>query len=127
MSNNASSTQTGSTTAGSTTVGSTNGSAGKRAASSVRPRTVETPWGRATVVERISVPQRAGDRRFESVVELLDGGKGERFVRFGYATGGVVRRGPLTLRLRDLPRLRRVVGSRAPQLAETLGWEEGSA
>jgi hypothetical protein len=79
------------------------------------------------VVERVSVPQRVGDKQFESVVELLDGGKGERLVRFGYATGGVVRRGPLTLRLRDLARLRRTVASRAPQLAEALGWEEGSA
>lgn len=99
----------------------------KETPSPARSNRVETPWGRATVVERVAVPQRAGDRQFESVVQLLEGESGERLVRFGYSTGGVGRRGPLTMRLRDLARLRRTVGSRAPALAEALGWEEGSA
>ena len=80
-----------------------------------------TPWGPATLVEELTVPQRAGDKRFASVVQLLEGSKGERLVRFAYSTGGTARRGPVTLRARDLERL--VQGlSDCPQLAETLGF-----
>ena len=64
-----------------------------------------TPWGPATLVEELTVPQRAGDKRFASVVQLLEGSKGERLVRFAYSTGGTTRRGPVTLRARDLERL----------------------
>ena len=64
-----------------------------------------TPWGAATVVDELSVQQRAGEKRFASVVQLLEAG-GEQLVRFSYATGGVSRRGPVTLRARDLERLR---------------------
>jgi hypothetical protein len=99
----------------------------KRSVPAAPARKVETPWGRATVVQRIAVPQRAGDKQFESVLELLAGEGGEQLVRIGYSTGGAVRRGPVTLRLRDLVRLRRTVGSRAPELAETLGWKEAGA
>ena len=68
----------------------------------------------------MTVPQRAGDKRFSSVVQLLEGAKGERFVRFAYSTDGTARRGPVTLRARDVERL---VSSLAgcPQLAEMLG------
>jgi hypothetical protein len=88
-----------------------------------------TPWGPATLLEEVSVPQRSGDKRFASVVQLLEGAKGERFVRFAYTTGGAARRGPVTLRARDVERL---VGSLAasPELARTLGLpgvEEGAA
>lgn len=76
------------------------------------------------MVERVSVPQRAGEKQFESLVELLACEGGEQLVRISYTTGGAVRRGPVTLRLRDLARLRRSVGSRVPALAEALGWEE---
>lgn len=72
--------------------------------------TVTTPWGKATIVEEASVPQRAGDRRFTTRVELLETSAGERLVRLSYATGGSVRRGPVTLRERDLARLRAAVG-----------------
>jgi hypothetical protein len=89
-------------------------------------RRTATPWGRATVVERVAVPQRAGDKQFESLVEFLACEGGERLVRISYSTGGAVRRGPVTLRLRDLARLRRAVGPRTPALAEALGWEEGA-
>jgi hypothetical protein len=82
-----------------------------------------TPWGRAAVVERLSVPQRAGQKRFASVVELLESDTGERLVRIAYTTDGVARRGPVTLRLGDLARLRRAVAG-VPDLAEALGWEE---
>ena len=80
-----------------------------------------TPWGPATLVEELSVQQRSGDKRFASVVQLLESGKGERLVRFAYSTDGTARRGPVTLRARDLQRL--VDGlARCPQLAETLGF-----
>jgi hypothetical protein len=66
---------------------------------------VATPWGKAFVLERVTVPQRAGDKRFSSLVELLESERGERLVRLAYTTDGVVRRGPVTLRERDLARL----------------------
>ncbi|MDX6517683.1 MAG: hypothetical protein QOF50_529 [Gaiellaceae bacterium] len=78
-----------------------------------------TPWGAATLVEDLSVPQRAGEKRFATVVELLETEKGERLLRIAYSTGGVVRRGPVTLRGRDLDRLRTALAER-PQLAEVL-------
>jgi hypothetical protein len=65
-----------------------------------------TPWGAATLVDELTLPQRAGDKRFASVVQLLETARGERLVRFAYTTGGTARRGPVTLRLRDLERLR---------------------
>jgi hypothetical protein len=78
-----------------------------------------TPWGTATLVERLAVPQRAGEKRFSSVVELLEDDRGERFVRFAYSTGGAVRRGPVTLRARDLERLRAAL-EKTPALADAL-------
>jgi hypothetical protein len=80
-----------------------------------------TPWGPATLVEEVSVPQRSGDKRFASVVQLLEGAKGERFVRFAYTTGGTARRGPVTLRARDVERLVESLAGR-PELARTLGF-----
>jgi hypothetical protein len=82
-------------------------------------KTSTTPWGAATIVDELSVPQRAGDKRFASVVQLLEA-EGERLVRFAYATGGAARRGPVTLRARDLERLRTEL-TKHPKLAEALG------
>jgi hypothetical protein len=79
----------------------------------------ETPFGTATVVERVSIPQKAGDRRFHSVVELLETDRGDRLVRVAYTTDGTVRRGPVTLRERDLARLRDAL-AKAPALADVL-------
>jgi hypothetical protein len=79
-----------------------------------------TPWGPAELVEELTLAQRAGEKRFSSVVQLLQGANGERFVRFAYATGGTARRGPVTLRRRDLDRLRAGLIER-PALAEALG------
>ena len=79
-----------------------------------------TPWGPANLLEEASVPQRSGDKRFASVVQLLEGAKGERFVRFAYTTGGAARRGPVTLRARDVERLHREL-AKTPELAELLG------
>lgn len=79
-----------------------------------------TPWGPATLVERLLLPQRAGDKRFSSVVELLETERGDRLVRFAYSTGGAIRRGPVTLRTADLERLRRAL-AKTPDLADALG------
>ena len=82
-------------------------------------RTASTPWGAAAVVEEVSLSQRAGDRRFSSVVQLLETPKGERLVRFAYATNGSARRGPVTLRASDVERLRAAL-DRFPALKEVL-------
>jgi hypothetical protein len=79
-----------------------------------------TPWGPAELVEELTLAQRAGERRFSSVVQLLEAPGGERLVRFAYTTGGSARRGPVTLRGRDLDRLRAGLAKR-PALAEALG------
>jgi hypothetical protein len=79
----------------------------------------DTPWGRTTVVEELRVAQRAGPRRFETVVQLLEDEKGGELVRFAYSPGGTVRRGPVTLRGRDLERLLAELGAR-PRLAGVL-------
>jgi hypothetical protein len=80
-----------------------------------------TPWGPATVIEEVKVPQRAGEKRFVSLVQLLEDGRGETVVRFAYSTGGAVRRGPVTLRARDIERLRAAVKQHTG-LARALGW-----
>jgi len=80
----------------------------------------ETPWGPAAVVEELHLPQRSGEKRFASIVQLLERPSGERLVRFAYATTGTARRGPVTLRGRDLKRLRAALAEH-PELAEALG------
>ena len=85
-----------------------------------------TPWGPATLVEELSLPQRSGEKRFSSVVQLLEGPKGEQLVRFAYSTGGTARRGPVTLRARDLERLRASLAEH-PGLARALGLTNGQA
>jgi hypothetical protein len=79
-----------------------------------------TPWGPAGVVEEVSVRQSAGDKRFAVVVQLLETKGGERLIRFAYTTEGVARRGPVTMRTRDLEKLRAAL-ERAPALGEALG------
>jgi hypothetical protein len=83
-------------------------------------RTAATPWGAAGVLEEVTVPQRAGDKRFSVIVQLLETRSGERLIRFAYATDGSARRGPVTMRARDLERLRAAL-ERAPVLGEVLG------
>ena len=78
-----------------------------------------TPWGPADLVEQVTVRQQAGDRRFASVVQLLETAGGERLVRFAYSTEGTARRGPVTLRQRDIARLKALL-SQHPALAEAL-------
>lgn len=81
--------------------------------------TVTTPWGKATSVAAVSITQRAGGKRFATRVELLESSDGERLVRFSYATSGSARRGPVTLRERDLAKLRVALG-RSPELGRML-------
>ena len=83
-------------------------------------RTAATPWGTATLIEEVAVPQRAGEKRFSVVVQLLETRSGERLIRYAYTTAGSARRGPVTMRARDLERLRAAL-ERAPVLKEALG------
>ena len=78
-----------------------------------------TPWGSAAIVEELSLPQRVGERRFASLVQLLETPKGERLVRFAYTTDGTARRGPVTLRASDLAKLRKGL-EKTPALKEAL-------
>src|SRR5262245_59962517 len=88
--------------------------------SAKRAATAATPWGNATVVEEARVAQRVGDRRFASILQLLEDDRGQPLVRIAYTTGGVTRRGPVTLRPKDVEKLRSALepGSR---LAVALG------
>ena len=83
-----------------------------------------TPWGAATLIDELTLQQRAGEKRFASVIQLLEAPRGERLVRFAYSTGGTARRGPVTLRLRDLERLRAALAEH-PELAEVLRLDGG--
>jgi hypothetical protein len=87
---------------------------------------ISTPWGSAEKLEEVTLAQQAGQKRFASVVELLVTEKGERLVRFAYSTGGAVRRGPVTFRVRDLERLQTALADN-PGLAEALAFGGGDA
>jgi hypothetical protein len=78
-----------------------------------------TPWGKAEVLEELALPQRVGQKRFSFIVQLLATARGEELVRFAYGTNGTARRGPVTLRVRDLERLRAALGEH-PSLARAL-------
>jgi hypothetical protein len=82
-------------------------------------RTAATPWGPATLIEEVALPQRTGEKRFTVLVQLLETRNGERLIRFAYATAGSARRGPVTMRARDIERLRAAL-ERAPVLGEAL-------
>jgi hypothetical protein len=84
-----------------------------------RTRAAATPWGTAEIVEQVTIPQRSGEKRFASVVQLLEMDGGDRVVRFAYTTNGTARRGPVTLRLRDLERLRAALEEH-PELSKAL-------
>jgi hypothetical protein len=95
--------------------------AGKdRAAREPKAASAATPWGAASLLEEVTVPQRAGEKRFAVVVQLLETKDGDRLVRFAYTTSGSARRGPVTMRARDVERLRAAL-ERAPVLREALG------
>jgi hypothetical protein len=81
---------------------------------------VATPWGRASVIEEVSLPQEADGRRFASLAQLLETRDGELLVRFAYTTDGSARRGPVTLRVVDVEAFRQALGERR-RLAKVLG------
>jgi hypothetical protein len=83
---------------------------------------ITTAWGKATLLEEVRLQQRAGEKRFASVVQLLEDAKGEQLVRFAYTTDGVSRRGPVTLRRADLERLRKALREHEA-LAAALGFD----
>jgi hypothetical protein len=83
-------------------------------------QTAATPWGASEVLEEVAVQQRAGDKRFAVVIQLLETKTGERLIRFAYTTDGSARRGPVTMRARDLEKLRASL-ERTPTLGEALG------
>ena len=87
-------------------------------------KTITTPWGKATELEQVSVAQRSGERRFSTIVQLLETAEGERLVRFAYTTDGSARRGPVTLRVKDVERMQKLL-ERAPALREALGMPDG--
>jgi hypothetical protein len=86
-----------------------------------RTRSAATPWGAAAVIEQVTIPQRSGEKRFASVVQLLEMDSGDRVVRFAYTTNGTARRGPVTMRLRDLERLRAGIEEHPGLAAALLG------
>jgi hypothetical protein len=81
--------------------------------------TTATPWGPTTVIEELVLRQQAGAKRFATRVELLEDDESGRLVRFSYTTGGAVRRGPVTLRERDLAKLAPLL-ARTPELRAAL-------
>jgi hypothetical protein len=91
-----------------------------------RQRNVATPWGAAVVTDEVRVAQRSGERRFATVVQILESEAGDLLVRIAYTTDGTVRRGPVTLRGRDLERLRAALADR-PAFAGVLGLGGGGA
>lgn len=82
-------------------------------------KTVQLPWGKATVEEEATIAADAGTRPIELGVARLSGADGEQMVRFFYRADGRTVRGPLTLRaaevsalaaeLRKQPALRKLV------------------
>jgi hypothetical protein len=95
------------------------------ATNTARPSRIATPWGRTTLVEQVALAQSVGDKRFKSLVELLETERGELLVRIAYSTDGVVRRGPVTLREKDLQKLRTAL-DKTPALAAALGLGGGA-
>jgi hypothetical protein len=85
---------------------------------------ITTAWGKAKLLEEVTLPQRAGQKRFASVVQLLEDDKGNWLVRFAYTTDGQARRGPVTLRNADLERLREQLADH-PSLSAALGFVGG--
>jgi hypothetical protein len=81
---------------------------------------VTTAFGKAEVAEQVTLKQRVNGKQFSTLVQLLEDDKGEWLIRFAYATDGVARRGPVTLRGSDVERLR-VALRKTPRLQALLG------
>jgi hypothetical protein len=87
-----------------------------------RRRMTTTPWGKASVIEEVTIKQGTTDREFATLVQLLENADGESLVRFSYSTDGASRRGPVTLRASDIHRLRKAL-QKAPRLRAALIWK----
>jgi len=81
-----------------------------------------TPWGKATLVDEVSIRQQAPGREFSTHAQLLEIESGERLVRLAYSTPdhGYVRRGPVTLTVAELARLQEEIAG-SPELAAAFG------
>lgn len=79
-----------------------------------------TAFGKAVVVEKIEIPQKANGKSFGAIVELLESEDGD-LVRFAYATESTARRGPVAFRVKDLAKLRTELAKR-PRLRAALGF-----
>ncbi len=81
-----------------------------------------TPWGKAALVDEVSLRQEAPGRQFSTHAQLLETDSGERLVRLAYSTPehGYVRRGPVTLTAADLTRLLEEIDGH-PELAAAFG------
>jgi hypothetical protein len=81
---------------------------------------VTLPWGRAEVIEEVTVESAGADGPpvLVGIARLRDS-EGHELVRFFYRSSGRVARGPLTLRAADLAGLRRAL-ARSPELRKLL-------
>jgi len=79
-----------------------------------------TAFGNATLVEEIKIPQSVNGKKFTAHVQLLETDEGETLVRACYATDGIARRGPVTVRTKDLERLAKLL-EKTPKLRAVLG------
>ncbi len=61
-------------------------------------KTVQLPWGKATIEEEATVAGNESERAVELGVARLSGADGEELLRFFYRADGRTMRGPLTLR-----------------------------
>src|SRR5205823_929478 len=70
----------------------------------------DTAWGTASIAEEVTIKQTANGKSFATLVQLLEVDGEEPMIRFAYSTDGTARRGPVTLRAGDLPKLKKALG-----------------
>jgi hypothetical protein len=87
---------------------------------------ISTPWGPSTLVEEARVAQSVGEKKFEVLLQLLESSGGQTLLRIAYTSDGIARRGPVTVRARDVKRLRAAL-ERRPALAAALGLGAGDS
>jgi hypothetical protein len=80
---------------------------------------ITTAWGRAELVEEVTVAQSNDTKEFTTHVQLLNTDEGEQLLRFAYSTDAVARRGPVTLRGGDLKKLTKAL-EKKPKLRALL-------
>ncbi len=88
---------------------------------------ITTAWGRAELVEEVTIPQSNDTKRFVTHVQLLTTDEGEELLRFAYSTEDVARRGPVTLRGADLKKLSKGLGQTPKLRALVSGVMSGQA